>query len=476
MSSRASRFRKPNISIKEIPAYIRGGFSYAGREISQLRGTNVWIFIIYGLLFDTVNNLWRPFSAVFLQRLGGGELEIALLNALPGAVAALVLLPGAMLFRRFSDRTRATAVFILVSRALLLGIALVPMLPPAIRPLLFVILVAVMNCPDALSQTSLQSLLGSVFAGNTRGQAIALRTKFGQAIIPVVTIATGLIITFIPRTDAQRMVLYQVFFLLAFVFGLLEVMVFRRLKVSPDAHFEGTRAAPSDNIAPSDNAATQTDDSDAPNAGDSPASRAAILPSKPPSDGALFPIIIKDKKFLAFFIPALIFIFTWQAGWPLSAIHQVMVIQATEIWFAIFALASGIAAFASGGIWQRWLRKHGNNTVFVISAGLLAVNMFIFPLVPNVQLMAALSFFMGFSAIGINTSLLNGVLEATPDDNRMMYLAFYNTATNISLFVAPFFAHALLSWIGSRNAMFVVGFMRVIAAVLIWLVARRKKQ
>jgi len=431
-----TRFRKPNISIREIPAFIRGGFSYAGREISQLKGTNVWIFIMYGLLFDTVNNLWRPFSAVFLQRLGGGELEIALLSSLPGAVGALVLLPGAMLFRRFSDRKRATATFILISRALLLGIALVPMLPPVIRPLLFVILVAIMNCPDALSQTSLQSFLGTVFSGNTRGQAIALRAKFGQAVVPVVTIATGLIITFIPRSDAQRMILYQIFFVMAFLFGLLEVMVFRRFKVAQ---------------APPDTAATT-------------------------SDWALIPVIIKDKKFLAFFIPALIFIFTWQAGWPLVAIHQVMVIQATELWFAIFALASGVAAFASGGMWQRLLRKRGNNSVFVVAAFLLAVNMFFFPITPNVQLMAILSFFTGFSSVGINAAILNGVLEATPDENRMIYLAFYNTATNISLFIAPFFAHTLFAWIGNRNAMFIVGFMRFGATIILWLVYKLRKK
>jgi len=439
-------FKKPSINLRELPAYIKGGFAYAGRELGQLRGTNVWIFIMYGLLFDTVNNLWRPFSAVFLQRLGGGELEIALLNSLPGAVGAIVLLPGAMLFRRFSDKKRATATFILISRALLLGIALVPMLPAGIRPLLFVILVAIMNCPDALSQTSLQSFLGTVFGGTTRGQAIALRTKFGQAIIPVVTIITGLIITFVPRSDQQRMVLYQIFFVLAFLFGVLEVMVFRRFKVPVATAVEGPDSD-QDNQPPA---------------------------TKPPSDWALIPVIIKDRKFLAFFIPALIFIFTWQAGWPLVAIHQVMVIQATEMWFAIFALASGIAAVASGGMWQRWLKKYGNNTVLVIATALLSINMFFFPITPNVQLMAILSFFTGFSAIGINAALLNGVLEATPDENRMMYLAFYNTATNISLFIAPFFAHAMFAWIGNRNAMFLVGFMRFGATGLIWLVVRMK--
>ena len=425
---------KPNLNPRDIPAFIRGGFSHARREVGRMRGTNVWTFIMYGLLLDTVNSLWRPFSAVFLQRLGGGELEIALLNALPGAVGALVLLPGAMLFRRFTDKKRATAIFILISRALILGVALVPMLPANVRPLLFIILLAVMNCPDSLSQTSLQSFLADVFgSGNQRGQAIALRTKFGQAIVPVVTITTGLIITFIPSTDEQRMVLYQIFFVMAFLFGLAEVAMFRRLRVEDPLE------------------KTEEDKSS-------------------PSDWALIPIIIKDKNFLAFFIPALIFIFTWQAGWPLVAIHQVMVIEATEMWFAIFSLASGVAAFASGGLWQKWLRKRGNSWVLVVSAFLLGVNMFFFPITPNVQMMALVSVFAGFSAIGINAALLNVVLGATPDENRMVYLAFYNTCTSISLFIAPFFSHMLFGRFGNTVAMFIVGFMRIGATALIWVV------
>ena len=455
--------RLKKINPKDIPAYIKGGVASIGRDIGRMRGTNVWIFILYGLLLDTVNNLWRPFSAKFLVRLGGGEFEITLLNALPGLVAAIVLLPGAMLFRRFTNRQRATAAFILISRAILLGIAFVPMLPPVVRPVLFVVLVAIMNCPEALSQTSMQSFLGTVFEGTTRGQAIALRTKFGQAIIPVVTIITGLIITYLPSTDEQRILLYQIFFVAAFIVGVLEVRMFRRLKVATPVPTAETQADASPDAA-SHNTAQSASDA-------SPAKGSPI--SNSPSDFALIPTIVKDKRFLAFFVPAIIFTFTWQAGSPLFAIHQVLTIRATEMWLALFALASCAAAFATGGIWQRRLRKHGNNTIFVVSGVLLSANLIFLPLITNVQLMAVFSIFTGFSTIGINAAILNGVLEATPDKNRMMYIAFYNTATSLSLFIAPFFAHALLSRLGDTSTMLIVGFMRGAATLLIWAAHKR---
>jgi MFS family permease len=427
-----------SIKISEIPGTLRMGASNIRRDIGRMRGTNIWIFIMYGLLFDTAANLWRPFALPFLNRLGGTAFHITLLNSLPGAVAAIVLLPGALLFRRFANQKKATAAFILVSRALLLVMVSIPALPSYVRPMLFVVLLGLMNFPDALSQTSLQSFLGTVFNGSTRGQAIALRTKFGQAIIPVVSIATGLAITFIPRTEEQRMLLYQLFFIIAFGVGVLEVIMFNRLKVDE---------------------------------GPAPEITEKTIQKNP--HRMIFSAILRDKRFRAFFIPAICFMFTWQAGWPLFALHQVQTLQATELWFAIFALSSGISAFFSGSFWQRWLRRYGNNAIFIIAGLLLAANTALAPFVPNVQMMAVLSLFTGFSAIGINTALLNGVLEATPDENRMIYLAFYNTVVNISLFVAPFFAHTLYAWWGNAAALFIVSGLRTAATGYVWLAHRK---
>jgi len=423
--------------------YLRNNFNpreswtHFRRNMAQMRGTNVWVFILYGLLFDTAANLWRPFALPFLNRLVGQEIHITLLNSLPGAVAAIVLLPGALLFRKFANQKKATAAFILISRALILVLALIPTLPAYMRPMFFVLMLGLMNCPDALSQTSLQSFLGSVFNGNMRGQAIALRTKFGQAIIPVVSIVTGLVITFVPRTEEQRMMLYQGFFIIAFLEGVLEVRMFMKLKVEERPPLEN---------AP-----------------------------EPPRKREIFRTIVRDKRFRLFFFPAIFFVFTWQAGWSLFNFHQITVLQATELWFAIFALASGISAFISGSFWQKWLRKYGNNTIFVISGLLLAANTIMTPFVPNVQIMAVISLFTGFSAIGINTALLNGVLEATPDENRMVYLAFYNTIVNVSLFIAPFFALLLFTIWGNATALFIISGFRILSTGVVWWVHRKTK-
>lgn len=426
------------IVIKHLLHYIKDWRRDLGRL--RKRDPNVLTFIYYGLLFDTVVNLWKPFSVKFLERLGGGSLEISLLNALPGLVAAAVLLPGAVFLSRRGKTKKMTAAFILISRAMLAVVAFVPMLPASVRPLLFVILIAVMNCPDALSQTSLQSFLGSVFTGPVRAQAITLRNKFGNAAVPLVTIVTGLAITYLPATEQQRMLLYQIFFVIAFLVGLLEVFVFNRFKETPPAYNAGQAAAVNINLT--------------------------VLRS-----------ILRDKRFFAFIGPVLLFTFFWQAGWPLCSIWQVDNIKANELWFAIFSLASGAGAFATAGFWQKFIRKRGNAITLVFSAFMIAFNLLLFPLSPNVWVLALVSPFGGFATIGLNTALLNGVLESTPDENRLVYLAFYNTAVNISLFFAPIFAHLLMSATGIKYAFYIVILGRALSAGVITLMQhiRRKR-
>jgi MFS family permease len=260
-----------------------------------------------------------------------------------------------------------------------------------------------------------------------------MRNKFGAAMVPFITIITGLAITFIPSSEEQRIVLYQIFFCAAFVIGLFEITVFKRFKIAP----------------------VETGD-------EAPALNFSVVGE-----------IIKNKQFRSFFLPVLGFVFFWQAGWPLYSIFQVSYIRASEFWFAVFALITGLSAFLSAGFWQKFIRKRGNTRTMIFAASFLVVNTLVFSFAPNVYFVALLSPIGGFATIGINTALLNGVLEVTPAENRLPYLAFYNTTLNISLFIAPFFAHTLLTNLGLHPAFLIVAACRALGAVGIAVAMKR---
>jgi len=60
--------------------------------------------------------------------------------------------------------------------------------------------------------------------------------------------------------------------------------------------------------------------------------------------------------------------------------------------------------------------------------------------------------------------------------NRVIYISVYNTFVNISLGLSPFFANELHKALGTRSAMFVVGFCRVLAAILLFIIYKRNKK
>jgi len=420
-----------------MPSKITGFFRDSVFDLKLLlrRNPNVSVFIIYGMLFETVQNMWRPFAVKFLSRLGGGAYEISLLNALPGIVAALTLIPGAAFISRLTDKKKATTAFFAASRAMLLFAAFVPLMPEALRPMVFVLLISVMGFPDSVSQTALQGVLGNVFDGRTRASAITLRNQTGNIVMPVVTILTGLAMTFIPKDDPQKILMYRFFFIFAFLVGIAEIIVFNRFRESENGGANTkTRGGGSQFISL-----------------------------------RLIRGIAKDRTFVKFAATVLFFTFFWQSSWPLYGVYQIENLNADEFWFAIYAVASGIGAVAAGPFWQSLIRSRGNNAGLFAGAILLAVNNALYPMCGRPSQLAFVNLFSGAVTIGFTICGLNGLLGATPDENKLIYLGVYNTFLNLSLFTASLFSLFLLNTIGVVPALWLMSALRAAAAFAIFI-------
>ena len=406
---------------------------------------NVMVFVVYGMLYDMMLNLYNPFTAKYLERLGGGSMGISMLNAAPGLVAIFVLLPGLFIVGRFRAKKMVTAIFFLLSRVILLFAVFIPFLPREYRALTFIVLISAMNFPNAVSQTSLQSFLGTVFDGRMRSTAISMRTKFGNIIIPVTTLTTGLIIGYIPQTDGQRLITYQIFFFLAFIVGLFEIRTFLK--------FNEKEPAPNpDEAAPQEK---------------HPALREQL---------AVVGEALRNKQFIAYLVPTIIFYYAWHSGWALGSVYFIEDLGANEFWLALFLVSSGIASFATAGRWNRLIQKHGNDLALVLGAVGLTVNMALYMLCTNVYTMALCHLFAGMVTTGFNIAVLNGLLGATPDKNRMIYIGVFNTFMNVSLAVAPMVAQIFISAYGARLSLGIVSGMRTLALIPLFLyTARRRK-
>ena len=418
-----------------VAGKLKKSFNETVIYFNRLNG-NIVPFIIYGLLYDAVLNLYKPFATKYLERLGGTNLHITLYNSLPGLVAVVVLLPCLFILSRFKKKKKITAVFILIGRLMILAMAFIPIFEPRLRPMIFVAIIALLNFPEAISQSSMQSILGNMFGGKHRALALSTRNQFGNFFIMLVTLISGLVLSFIPQTEAQRMFCYQVFFVLAFLAGIVEIYYFLKMDEKNNSEYvpvEDSAAKPSDLVG-----------------------------------------IFKDKKFMVFAACSILFYISYHGGWAISSIYIIKVLGADEIWMAIFAVVAGLMSFFFAKWWSRFISRKGNEKALVLACYLMGINTLLVATSPNLYFLIIQSAVNGFGVIGLNVTLLNGLIMSTPDKNRLLYIGVYNTLVNLSLGISPIVIQIFMDATSVQSALFLVAFLRlVISSILLYVFVLR---
>ncbi|MBE6012654.1 MAG: MFS transporter [Lachnospiraceae bacterium] len=397
---------------------------------------NIIIFIIYGLLYDTAINIYKPLAVKYLERLGGSNLQITLYNCLPGFVGAAVLLPGLFYLLKVEKKKAVTCVFIFISRFILLLIAFVPMLPNELRPIAFVLLISAMNFPEAVSQASMQSFSGDLFDGRVRATAFSLRNKFGNLLILIVTLVSGMIISYIPKSEAGIMLCYRIFFATAFIVGLGEVFYFSKLKEEYNPKYSPEKVQGKINIKISD-----------------------------------IKEAFHNKAFVSFGVCTLLYYISYHSGWAVSSIYVIKNLGANEIWLAIISVTSGLSSFLFASRWNRIIVKKGNNIALTAACLTMAINTLFLVMSPNLYFLIIQSMVNGIGVIGLNITLLNGLLINTPDKNRLLYIGLYNTFMNLSLGFSPLFIQFFMDHTSVKAALSLVAIMRFVSTAIVFYVA-----
>lgn len=393
----------------------------------------VFIYVLYGLLYDTANNIWKPFAPKLLQRLGGSELELFLLTSLPGLTAVLSLIPSAMFIARYRSKKRIIRTLLCINRGLLLVAAAVPFLPGKVQPLAFVLLVALINFPDGASQNAVQSSVGEMFEETDRVKALSVRIKLSTFLTPFVTMLTGFVITRLGRSDGEAVKLYQIFFAGAFLLGLVEIAVFRRMRIPEN--MDGRPAA----------------------------GRGYSVQS--------IVNVFRNKPFVRYCAVLMAFNFLWLAGGPLNTLFMLNELHVNELWLAVFSVITGISALATADFWNNLIFRRGNNTALILLSMLMPFNLGLYLIVKSCYGMCVVQLLNGLAVMGCGIVILNGVYEVVPANGEsLVYIGVYNTLYNLTLFLAPFLSYWILDGAGLRWAIVVVASGRVLCSVLIWTV------
>jgi len=389
---------------------------------NKLLANNIKYYILNGVLYTIVTNLYKPFAQKFIFRLEGSEFHVSLFNALPGLIAVFAIIPGIVFMSRTVSKKKVIGIFFFLSRLFILSFALAPLLPEMYRPLVFVFLAGFMNFPEAISTTAVQNFVAEAFIEKDRAFAIASKNKYSALVSFISLLALGQIIERLGTTASRAIVIYQIFFLTAFLLGIYEIAALMRIK---------------------ENSPVETDRIDV---------RSSLHE------------IFGNKEFIKFLSCSLLFHFGWQMGWALFSIYQIKYLGATEAWITIANVSSGIAMFLSYGYWERLISKKGNCYAIALATTGMAATPVMYAWSPNLYVLTLAGIIMGFFTSGTTTTVLSSLLDVSPEKNRLMYVAAHATMTNLTLSIAPLLGDFVLKHSNIYIALYAVAVARFIGS------------
>lgn len=400
----------------------------------KTKNHNININIYNGIFAAIALNLVNPYYAKFAQRLGATDYQIAYLNSWPAFVSIFVLIPGALILETFGEKLRNTRRFMLFHKLFYITLAFIPFLPTVHKPMLFIALVGLMNFPGSIATMGYQSCIGDIFLPAERSRAMSLRNKYSDVFRLIITFASGQLLTTIPATNEQAITLYQIFFAIAFLFGLLEVMTFGKFQL-PKAD--------------------------------------AQRPSSQSKNTKGFIGTLKEgihyvktsRKFQLFFACSLIFHFGWQMGWPIFNIYTIKTLKANEIWLAAISIASGLSSILTASLWGKFADKYGYTLSIVIATFGMSITPFLYVMSSSLYLLVLFNIIIGVSITGTVLFLFNMLLEVTPSENRTTILSLYNTMIALSATIAPLIGVAILNKTSIHTTLIIVGCLRLLGCM-----------
>ena len=424
--------------------YFKNLLSKYKKNEEDLNDYNIRISNLNGILQIAAANLVLPFAIMFAKRLYATDFQIALMSSLPAIVSVGVIIPGAIYVKRCINKQAVTGRLFILSRLFYLLFAIIPLLTKQYRASIFILLYGFMNLPGSIAVVAWQSFIADLFPPFLRAHALALRNRLSAYIGIIITLIAGWILYYIPKNDVQRLFLYQIFFCIAFIVSLFEVYSFYKHKLTDSK-------------------------------------KCAIADQTTSAQGNLY-FRIKNaylelkssKRFITFIVCAFVFHISWYMAWPLFSLYEIDFLHSNELWTSIIVTVNGISQATSFIYWSKLSQKRSNGFALAIAIMGMALCPLLYPLTNSLYILLPVSVIGGVATSGVSLILLNTLFEVSPDKNRTLYIAYYNTMINLTLTFSPFIGIALKNKFNITIAFFIAFAARVFAGI--FFIMRYKKE
>lgn len=389
---------------------------------------NAWN--LYGDIawFGVLSGIITSFLSVYTIRLGGSDLQIGLLSALPALVSIFVSIPGSRLVDKEKRPLSVLTITAVLHRSGYLAMGLVPFFIFTQQAWWVVILSGLLTIPQAVANVAFTVMFANVVKPDRRAHVVSVRNVLVGITSTATALVGGKFLDGLPFP-----INYQILFTLGFTASLVSAYYLTRIRMP-----KATGSA----VAPTSRGPRGL------------RSYVAMLHASP--------------GYTRFTITS--FVFQWGLFFtvPLYSIYWVRTLHATDGWVGLINMVGSGTTILFYPLWGRLTARRGNRIAMIITTVGLASYAFLMPLFPSLEWMLFVSFVGGVFSSGQAMAFFNGLLEVCPEQNRAARIAAYNTLANIAAFASPLISTALVDVFGVEAMLLVGAGMRLVGAFLIW--------
>lgn len=411
----------------------RGLWSLAGPTGAEAYRRGMLLFLLNGLCVSISDAFIAPYQSVFLLALGATGQQIGWLASVSGLAGALVFLPGARLTTRFSSYRSLVVATSLAARAAMVLVIVLPWLMrgPAIIGAV-IVLVAVRDALAQLGVPAWTALSAAIVPEEVRGRYFSSRTfVMTLATLAVVPLA-GRLIALIGAPGG-----YQLSFALGLAAGLVAILLYSRIPVT---------AGPRDG-------------------------RASGLPL-----GKLLADVRRHGAFLRFLLISMLLNISVQIVGPFFSMYVVRDLGADVGFVGIMTTVQTASTLIGTRFFGPLVDRRGLRWAMTRTSPFIALLplLWLFPREPWQVL--PINLIGSFAWAGYNLAVFNMLLATTPDDERPLYSALYNTGAALTTVVGPLAGGFIFDHWGFPTALVTSAAGRGLAALLIFLLIREAQR
>jgi len=369
--------------------------------------------IIDGSFFNVMDGFTTPFIAPFALFLNASNIVISLLSSVPDLLASFFQLLSIKANEVFKSRKWLISLVVFLQALFWLPLLLVPRFfangASGFMVLLFMIFIAMLG---SFVSPLWRGMMGDLVAEHERGSFFSKRNKITAIVCFISTFAAGGILQHYSITNALTgfTILFSVAIVARALSGLFIFMMYEKKSFNATPAFIKRDSF----------------------------TLAKFLKNLKKSDYGRFVMFICSFRVAV------------ALASPFFVVYELKYLKFTYFQFTILSAAEILASFLLLGLWGRMNDNQGSKMVILITGLLIPFVPLLYLFNSNFYFLLLVSLLSGAAWGGFNLAVSNFMFDASTQENRIKYVAYFNLLHGVSIFLGATAGGLLLKTLGDN--------------------------